>query len=302
MTSGHDKKLFFFGYGYVADHLRRFLQSQDDGWRFGATTRDPMKRKRLKDMGMKAYIFDDSKAIIDPIFVLNEYTHILISIPPKSDGDLVFNAHIDDIMQLKSLDWIGYLSATSVYGNRDGERVTEEDEVKPSSQRGSRRWKAEEQWRRYVRMYQIPAHVFRIAGVYGPYRNALDGVRAGIAKRIHKPGHAFNRVHIEDVVQVLVASMKSPSIGSVYNVADDNPAESQEVNGYAANLLGFDPPPLVPFEEANLPPMARSFYSDNKIIDNTKIKEELGVQLLYPDYRSGLQACLDAEDSDSLFA
>lgn len=297
----NDMKLFCFGYGYVADHLSKALK-QDQNVSVLATTRDTIKRAHLKSAGIQTYLFEDSRPLFDPDYALEGVTHILLSIPPKDFGDPVFEAHYEAIKQLPSLKWIGYLSATSVYGDRGGAEVFESDESKPTSKRGSRRLKAEDQWRRGARIDNLPVHIFRLAGIYGPGRNALDSIRVGMARRISKPGHAFNRVHIDDIVQVLKASMESPDAGSVYNVSDDNPAESQEVTAYAANLLGVEPPPLVALEDANLPPMARSFYNDNKRINNDKIKKELGVDLLYPDYRAGLQACLEAEDEASLFA
>ena len=300
-TTPSSKRLFCFGFGYVADYLTRALKTEDESWRILGTTRDPIKRSALKDRGYQIYLFDDDHPVVHPTYALEDVTHILISTPPKDDGDAVFNMHAEDIIKLPNLEWIGYLSATSVYGDRGGGWVSEKSEVKPNNKRGSRRAKAEEQWRKAARIHGIPLHVFRLAGIYGPGRNALDSIRAGIARRISKPGHAFNRVHIDDIIQVLMASIKAPNPGQVYNVADDNPAESQEVTAYAAYMLGIDPPPLVPLEEANLPPMAMSFYKDNKRVDNTKIKEELGVELLHPDFKSGMQACLKAEDDDSLF-
>lgn len=302
MENAPKKRLFCFGYGYVAEYLDMALrQRQNAQWDVLGTTRDPLKRSRLKSNGVQTYIYNETRPLIDPLYAMEGVTHVLISVPPKDDGDPVFLNHVEDIMQIKSVEWIGYLSTTSVYGDVGGDWVDENDETQPNSKRGSRRLKAEDQWRRHVRIHNLPVHIFRLAGIYGPGRNALDSIRAGMATRISRPGHAFNRIHIDDIVQILEKSMMNPNAGAVYNVSDDNPAETQEVTAYAANLLGLTPPPLVPFEEANLPPMARSFYNDNKRVRNTKIKEDLGVVLKYPDYRAGLQACLQNEDHDSLF-
>ena len=141
----------------------------------------------------------------------------------------------------------------------------------------------------------LPVHIFRLAGIYGPGRSALDSARAGISRRIHKPGHAFSRIHVDDIVQVLMASMANPAPGAVYNVADDNPAPSCEVIEYACHLLGIAAPPLVPFEEADLAPINQSFYRENKRIRNDRLKNELGVNLFYPDFRAGLDACMESE-------
>jgi nucleoside-diphosphate-sugar epimerase len=141
----------------------------------------------------------------------------------------------------------------------------------------------------------VPVHLFRLAGIYGPGRNALATVRAGQAKRIDKPGQVFSRIHVDDIAAVLEASMARPHPGRAYNVCDDDPAPPAEVIAYACGLLGVAPPPLVPFGQAELSPMARSFYRDNKRASNRRIKEELGVELSYPDYRSGLDSLFEAE-------
>ena len=138
-------------------------------------------------------------------------------------------------------------------------------------------------------------HIFRLAGIYGPGRNALDAVRSGRAQRVIKPGQVFSRIHVEDIASVLEASMARPNPGAVYNLCDDDPAPPATVIAFACTLLGVAPPPLVPFEAANLSPMARSFYDDNKRVANTRMKQELGVRLRYPDYRTGLRAMLTGD-------
>ena len=165
----------------------------------------------------------------------------------------------------------------------------------PISKPGSRRELAEHQWLSLKEKYNLPVHIFRLAGIYGPGRSALDSVRAGISRRIDKPGHKFNRIHVDDIVQILLASMAQPNAGSIYNLADDRPAPSHEVIAYACSLLGLPIPPVIPFEQADLAPIALSFYKDNKHVLNNKIKQELGIALKYPDYQSGLRGCLEAE-------
>jgi len=227
---------------------------------------------------------------------LKDTTHLLISTPPDREGDYAFEAHADDILRLMpNIKWVGYLSTTGVYGDRDGAWVDETSEMRPSSIRGTRRVMAEEQWLSLLKDAKLPVHIFRLAGIYGPGRSAIDSVRVGIARRIMKAGHAFSRIHVEDLVNVLMASMNNPHPGQIYNLADDEAAPSHEVIAYAARLLGRDPPPLVRFEDANLAPITLSFYSDNKRVSNAKIKKDLGVTLKYPNYRLGLEACVDAE-------
>lgn len=289
------KKLFCYGYGYVADNLARALVAQDPSWKIVGTTTDSDKLALMRQMGMKAYLFSDKMPFNDPIFAMGGASHVLISIPPNSDGDVVFKAHARDILNMHSIEWIGYLSSTGVYGNRDGDWVDETDEVRPTSERGSKRAKAETQWLKLRRLADIPINIFRLAGIYGPDRSAIDTVRAGYSKRVYKEGHAFNRVHIDDIIQVLIASMDQPSPGDIYNLADDDPVPSHEVIAYACELLGKDIPPLIQYEDDDMSPIAQSFYKDNKRISNKKIKEKLGIKLKYPSYKSGLDAIFDQE-------
>ena len=294
MSEESDKRLFCFGFGYTAENLAEALMQRGD-WQIAGTTRDKDKKQELSARGIEAYLFDRDFPLGDPLYILNNTTHLLLSVPPDNEGDPVYRMHANDIAKIDTLQWVGYLSATSVYGDRNGGWVNETSEARPSSIRGSRRAKAESQWQDLQARTGIPLHIFRVAGIYGPGRSALDSVRGGIARRIDKPGQAFSRAHIADIVQVLMASMARPDPGNIYNVCDDTPTPSHEVIAAACDLLDVEPPPLIPFEDANLPPMARSFYRDNKRVRNDKIKEELGVALHYPDYKSGLIGCLEAE-------
>lgn len=286
--------LFCFGYGYSCDHLGMALRRQAD-WRIAGTTRDADKKAQMQESGIRAFVFDYQKPLADPQMYLNGITHLLISTPPDDSGDPAYVMHADDILAIPTLKWIGYLSSTGVYGDRQGGWVDEQSEVRPTTKRGSRRARAEEQWMTMFFKHALPVHIFRLAGIYGPGRSALDSLRAGVARRIEKKGHAFSRIHIDDIVNVLMASIARPNPGAIYNLADDNAAPSHEVIAYACELLGLVPPPLIQFEDADMVPMARSFYADNKRVRNDRIKDELGVVLKYPDYRAGLQGCLDYE-------
>ncbi len=293
-------RLFCFGYGYSCDYLGHALhKEQEQGgeiWSVAGTTRDPEKQEALKARGIEAHLFDYRRSLDNPVKFLKDTTHLLISTPPDDEGDPTFLMHAQDILDLQSLKWVGYLSTTGVYGDRSGDWVDENAEIRPDTKRGSRRARAESQWMSLFHERGLPVHIFRLAGIYGPGRSALDSVRAGVARRIDKPGHAFSRIHVEDIVQVLRASMARPNPGEAYNVCDDHPAPSHEVIECACELLGQVSPPLIPFETADLAPMALSFYSDNKRVKNERIKTELGVDLKYKDFRQGLQACLDAEE------
>ena len=290
------RKLFCFGYGYTADFLARALREQG-GWTVAGTTRDHAKANLMADHGIEAHVFSQDDALVDPIVALRNVTHVLISTPADDYGDPSYRFHADDLLHFPNIEWIGYLSTTGVYGDRGGDFVDETSLIQPSSKRGQRRARAERQWLDLYESYGLPVHVFRLAGIYGPGRNALDSVRAGAARRINKPGHAFSRVHVDDIAQTLIASINQPHPGAIYNIADDYPAASQEVIAYTCELLGQPVPPLLDYASADLAPITMSFYSENKRVRNDKIKDELGVRLKYPTFREGLLACRGAEES-----
>ncbi len=203
--------------------------------------------------------------------------------------------HADDIAALPGLRWLGYLSTTGVYGDRGGGWVDESSALLPSGERGRRRVASEQGWLDLWRRRGVPVHVFRLAAIYGPGRSPFAALRAGTAKRIAEPGQVFSRIHVADLAHVLSASIALPRPGAVYNVCDDEPAAPEAVVAFAAGLLGLAPPPIVALDAAELSPMARSFYDDNKRVRNGLIKNELGVELRFPDYRAGLAAILAAE-------
>lgn len=289
------KKLFCFGYGYVAQALAETLKKSDPSWQIAGTTRDLEKLRALRAQGIQMFLFDDDHPLDDPFMALDGTTHVLMSVPPTDNGDPAFTFHAEDMEQIDTIKWAGLLSSTSVYGDRDGGWVDEDSEQRPTNKRGSRRALAEAQWLAAYASSRLPVHIFRLAGIYGPGRSALDAVRAGHSRRIDKPGHAFNRVHIDDIVQTLIASMGQPNPGRSYNVADDLPAPSHALIARACEILGLPVPPLISFDEVDQAPIARSFYLDNKRVKNDRIKEELGVKLIYPDFSTGLEACDEAE-------
>ena len=186
--------------------------------------------------------------------------------------------------------WLAYLSSTGVYGDTQGEWVDESSPLQPATELNVRRVESESAWLKMARQNGCPVMVFRCVGIYGPGRNLLISVKQGRARRIEKPGLVFSRIHVEDLVQTLEASIQKPKPGEIYNVCDDEPAPPSEAAEYAFKLLNISPPPLIPLESAELSEIARGFYKHCKRISNKKIKEELGVKLKYPNYRSGLDA------------
>jgi nucleoside-diphosphate-sugar epimerase len=280
--------LLVFGFGFTAQHgLERFRS------RFGTisgTVRSPEKAQRLSEAGVNARLFGPDATDPDLGRDIAEATHILLSIPPDQDGDPVLRRVEADLAAARRLAWIGYLSTIGVYGDQGGAWVEESAPANPTSARSRQRVRAEGEWLDFGRRTGVPVQVFRLAGIYGQGRNALVNLREGKAKRIAKPGQVFNRIHAADIVSVLLASMERPRAGAIYNVADDEPAAPQDVVAYAAALLGVPAPPEIPFDQADMTPMARSFYADNKRVSNRLIKEELGVTLAYPTYREGLRS------------
>lgn len=277
--------LLSLGHGYSARALARRLVPQ--GWRIIGTTRNPAKADQFRREGVEPLLWPG-----DLDWVLEEATHILCSAAPDAKGDPFLQA-VPEIAKSKA-GWVGYLSTTGVYGDHDGGWVDEATPLTPQSARGRQRVLAEGQWL----ATGLPVHIFRLAGIYGPGRGPFEKVRDGTARRIIKPGQVFSRIHVDDIAQVLEASIHHPNPGAAYNVCDDNPCPPQEVIGYAAQLLGMPEPPAVPFEEVapTMTPMALGFYSESKKVRNDRIKEELGVKLLYPDYPQGLAALLAGGD------
>jgi nucleoside-diphosphate-sugar epimerase len=227
--------------------------------------------------------------------LLEGTTYLLHSIPPGPDGDPVLACYRDEIAKLGSLEWIGYLSTVGVYGDQQGRWVDEETTPKPNSARTEARVKAEQAWLDFGKDIGVPVQVFRLAGIYGPGRSVFDKLAAGTARRINKNGQVFSRIHVGDIASVLEASIARPRAGAVYNVADDEPAAPGDVVAYAAEMIGVVPPPEIAFEDADLTPMARSFYEGSRRIGNALIKSELGVALRYPTYREGLASLLPAK-------
>lgn len=282
-----EKTLLSVGHGYSAKALARRLLPK--GWRIIGTTRSAEKANALERSGVEAIIWPGNS------LPFGEVSHILTSISPGQDGDPVLAAHGPDIEAAKYLEWVGYLSTTGVYGDHQGDWVDEETPLVPSTERGIARVEAEAAWT----ALGVPLHIFRLAGIYGPGRGPFAKVRSGTARRIIKEGQVFSRTHVEDIAQVLEASMDRPDPGRAYNVCDDDPAPPQDVIAYAAELLGLPVPDAIPFEDAQLSPMAQSFYAESKRVRNDRIKDELGVRLIYPDYRAGLRALLEDENPET---
>lgn len=285
-------RLFVFGLGYTARVLARRLQAR--GWSVAGTVRGADGAAALEAEGFEVHLFDRGHPL-DPA-VLAGTTHLLSSVPPDEDGDPVLDGAGQALARIApALAWAGYLSTTGVYGDAGGARVFETSPCRPTQPRSQRRLKAERAW---AHVPGLGAHIFRLAGIYGPGSSVLDKVRAGRVHIIDRPGHLFGRIHVDDIASVIEASMAKPNPGAIYNVTDDEPAEPSAVTAFACGLLGVPAPGAVPFDEAaaTMSPMQRSFWADDRLIDNSRIHTELGVRLAYPSYREGLRAVLTAEE------
>ncbi len=283
-----EKTLLSIGHGFSARALAARLVPQ--GWRIVGTTRSPDKADAIADTGVEPVVWPGA----DLGALIAQFPNVLVSAGPDSAGDPVLNAVEDAVIRAApDLRWVGYLSTTGVYGDHGGDWVDEDTPLTPSTKRGRARVTAEARWQAIP---DLPLHIFRLAGIYGPGRGPFAKVRAGTARRIIKQGQVFSRIHVEDIAQALELSLQRPDPGAVYNLCDDDPAPPQDVIAHAAELLGLPVPPAIPFDQADMTPMARSFYAESKKVRNDRIKQALGWAPQFPTYRAGLAALL-AQDS-----
>ncbi|MBN9262866.1 MAG: SDR family oxidoreductase [Hyphomicrobium sp.] len=275
--------LLCIGLGYTARVFAARVAAQ--GWRVIGTAQTPGGAASIAALGHEAITFDGTAASDGLRTALASATHLLVSAPPDASGDPLLRHHAGDLPSARS--WVGYLSTVGVYGDHGGAWVDETTEPKPTSNRSRWRLAAERSWLDLAQSKGLRVEIFRLAGIYGPGRGPLEAVRKGTARAIVKPGQIFNRIHVEDIANVLAAAIARPSGHAIYNVSDDEPAPPQDVLAYAATLLGLPPPPTVEFATADLTPMARSFYSECKRVSNARVKDALGIALAYPTYRDG---------------
>ncbi len=283
-------RLFCFGLGYTAEAFARRVLPL--GWHVEGTARTPAGIDRIAALGLDAILFDGSTPAPEAAGALASATHVLISASPDDDGDPTLRHHGKDIAHAASLRWIGYLSTIGVYGCSGGEWIDETAMPRPGSERTRRRLAAEDDWLAFGRTCGKTVQIFRLGGIYGPGRSAVDDVRDGSARRIVKRGQVFNRIHVHDIASVLLAAAAGRGSHAVYNVTDGAPSPPQDVVAHAAALMGVAPPPEIPFESAPLSPMGRSFYAENRRVSSRRIADDLGVALAYPSYREGLAAIL----------
>jgi nucleoside-diphosphate-sugar epimerase len=272
-------KLFCFGFGYTATALATQLQARGDVRVVGTRT-------KTETSSIAAFKGDAWSPEV--VRLLEGVTHVLISIPPGPEGCPALLHFREDLAKLPSLSWVGYLSTVGVYGDADGAWVDEETSLQPNSERAQRRAAAEAAWLHYGDETAKRVEVFRLPGIYGPGRSVIDALRSGRAKRMIKPGQVFNRIHVEDIAGALQKAMTTPTGHRIFNLIDDEPCPPQDLVTYGAQLLGMEPPPETAFDPSQLTPMAVSFYSENKRVRNTRMKEALRYTLRFSTYREGI--------------
>ena len=280
------RTIFIFGLGFVGRPLGHRLAAA--GWRVRGTTRSPARLAAEAAAGWQIHEFADDRPLADAKAALDGVDAILTTITAIGGSDPVLDAHGDLIAGFGG--WTGYVSATSVYPDRPDGFCYEDTPTDPATARGRARVVAESRWQD-----MLGTEIFRAAGIYGPGRSPFDALRDGTARIIELRGQVFNRIHVEDICRIIEAAMETPRRGRIINLADNKPAAQGDVVRHAAGLLGVEPPQPQSLEEANLSPMARSFYVSRRKVASKVIGPELGLDLLYPDYESGLAAILAEE-------
>jgi nucleoside-diphosphate-sugar epimerase len=285
-------RIFAFGLGYAAQRvLARFPGAEASG-----ATRDPETARSWRRGGVAAWAVDDPAERSAVEAALRGAETLLVSAPPDENGDPALQRFGVTIAAAPDLARVVYLSSVGVYGDRDGAWVDEASAPAPDSPRTRQRLAAEREWRAFAEARGARLDILRLAGIYGPGRNALEKLQRGEARRIVKPGQVFNRIHVDDIAAVVVRLFEAGGPGGIWNVADAEPAPPEDVIVFAAELLGVAPPPIEDFATARMTPIAKSFYDDNRRVDVGKLRRELGYRWLYPTYRDGLRALAAAEE------
>ncbi|MBT9291632.1 NAD(P)-dependent oxidoreductase [Prosthecodimorpha staleyi] len=283
-------RLLILGLGYSARHSLACLA--DEAATVTVTTRSAAKVARLVGQGLDAIAYDGSAPSPALAAAIGTASHILVSAGPDRDGDPFLRHHAGDVARAAAgggLAWIGYYSTVGVYGDTGGAWVDDGTPANPASERTRWRVAAETAWTDLGAAGDVPVALLRLAGIYGPGRNAFINLAAGTARRVIRPGQVFNRIHVDDIATVTAAAARV-RLGGPINVADDEPAPPQDPIAYAAGLMGVEPPPEIPFETAEMTPMAATFWGENKRVANRRLHEDLGLALTHPTYREGLAA------------
>lgn len=279
-------KVFCFGFGQVAKHFVKKIISQNLTLELSVTSRQETHQEVFEEINFTSYEFENDKFDENINLKIKEADYILVSVPPISGEDIVIK-NFKDPLKNTNAKWITYLSATSVYGDHNGEWVNEKSETKPSTLNGKNRLKAENDWRVFSKENNLPLQIFRLSGIYSKQNNILKRLKTGQAKIIKKEKHFFSRIHVEDIANILFISLKKFKTNEIFNISDDQPASQEEVAVYGALLLKMNKPNPLKIEDLE-EGMLKDFYKESKKVDNKKIKNFFNYQFIYPSYKEGL--------------
>jgi len=280
------KNIICFGFGQVAKNFIKKLKDQGADFKLTTTSREESKTKEFENINYESFQFSEEGFDKKFLSRFKKADHVLLSIAPINGTDIVIK-NLKDYFKSSKFKWITYLSATSVYGNHNGEWVNENSETKPTSSNGIERLKVEKEWMELARKFDLPFQIFRLSGIYSNQYNILNRLKSGEAKIINKKNHFFSRIHVEDIANVLTSSLNNFKKKEIYNISDNQPAPAEEVTMYGVKLLGIDKPKTLEINEIESE-MLRNLYKDSKKVDNKKMKEFFNHKLKYPTYVEGL--------------
>ena len=274
------KKLLIYGYGYTASHLAEFLDPEN--YLIIGSSRE---EKKLNSINRNITFVNDS--LVSSYLLEDDITHILVSVPPNELGDIFIQKYKEIIIKNKNIEWIGYLSATNVYGDHMGKQVNELSKTNPTTKKGINRLIAETQWLELISKYKLPIKIFRLAGIYGPNRNIKERIKKNLVKNIYKEGQFFSRIHVTDIANILNLSMCNFTKNNIYNVADDFPCNLNMIIEYLCEQNNLIIPKQIKFNDLDLDYKKESFFSENKRVNNSLVKIDLSIKLKYPTFKEG---------------
>ena len=274
------KKLLIYGYGYTASYLAETLSTEN--YLIIGSSRE---EKKFNSDNKKVKFINNS--LVNNCLLKDDITHILVSVPPNDLGDIFIQNYRDIITKNKNIEWIGYLSATNVYGDHNGELVSESSQTKPKTKKGINRLVAEKQWLELISKFNLPIKIFRLAGIYGPNRNIKERLIKGLVKNIFKEGQFFSRIHVEDIANILNLSMNNITKNKIYNLADDFSCNLNVIIEYLCEKNSLIKPAQIDFDDMSLDYKKGSFFLENKRVDNSLVKKDLLKNFKYPSFKEG---------------
>ena len=280
--------IFCFGFGQVAKNFIKKLSIEKYNINLSTTSRSESSKKYFRGINYNSYLFDSVKFDQSLVVKLKEADHILVSIPPKNEEDIVVK-NFSKFLESSKIKWITYLSATSVYGDHKGEWVNENSKTNPISNKGVARLKAENSWTSLEKNNKLPVQIFRLSGIYSNEKNILVRLKSGDVKLINKKNHYFSRIHVDDIANILFKSLSKFKSGEIYNLSDDKPSSSKEITLYGAKMLNIENIEVHEIKNE----MLKNFYNESKKVSNKKVKNYFNYNLMFPSYIEGLNYIRD---------